>query len=89
MRLLADAFLADQAKVNRRGEGVQRFVGADVRGRLLAADVLLARGESENEAAAAFGVRRLSGFSFVSFERSIWPDSVKPISSTSRPRFFA
>ena len=34
--------------------------------------------------AAAF-----ASFSLVSFERSICPDSVKPISSTSSPRFFA
>src|SRR5580698_5934189 len=61
MRLLANAFFADQAKVNRGGEGVQSFVGTDVGRSLLAADVLLARGESEHEASAAFGVRRLSG----------------------------
>ena len=60
-RQLAQAFFADQAEMNRGGERVERFVGADVGGGLLAADVLLARGEREHEAAAPCGVGGLSG----------------------------
>ena len=47
--------------MNRGGERVERFVGADVGGGLLAADVLLAGGEREHEAAVAGGVGGLSG----------------------------
>ena len=44
----------------REGERAQAGIGADVRGRLLAADVLLARRERQHEAAPAFGVDRLA-----------------------------
>src|SRR5258708_26667025 len=44
-----------------RGEGAQRVVGANVGGRFFTANVLLASGESENEAAAAFEVCSLAG----------------------------
>ena len=60
-RQLAQAFFADQAQMNRRGQRVESFVGADIRGGLLAADVLLARGERKHEAAAAGCVGGLSG----------------------------
>src|SRR5690606_36507891 len=40
---------------------VERLRGADVRGRLLAADVLLARLQREHEAALALHVDRLAG----------------------------
>ena len=60
-RLLAQAFFADQAEMNRGGQRVERFVGADVGGGLLAADVLFARGEREHESAIAGGVGGLSG----------------------------
>ena len=60
-RLLAQAFFADQAEMNGGGESVERFVGADVGGGLLAANVLFARGERQHEAAIACGVRGLSG----------------------------
>ncbi len=59
-RHLAQAFLADQAKMNRGGQRVQSFVRADVRGGLLAADVLLARGERQHEAAAPGGISGLA-----------------------------
>lgn len=42
------------------GEADEAGVGADVRGRLLAADVLLARRERQHEAALAFRVHRLA-----------------------------
>ncbi len=42
------------------GQGVERLVRADVRGRLLAADVLLAGLQREHEAAAAVDVARLA-----------------------------
>src|ERR1700740_3578556 len=45
--------------MNRSGEGTQRLVGADVRRRLLAADVLLASRKREDEAAAPFRVHGL------------------------------
>ena len=41
-------------------ESDQRLVGADVRGRLLAADVLLAGGERQHESALAVAVARLA-----------------------------
>src|SRR5205085_8163835 len=42
--------------VDCRGERDQSFVGADVRGGILASYVLLARGEREDEAASALSV---------------------------------
>ena len=47
--------------MNCGGQREERFVGADIRGGFFAADVLLARGERENESAAAFGVEGLAG----------------------------
>src|SRR2546423_7756101 len=47
---------AHRRHVDGRGERDQTFVGADVRGSLLAPYVLLARGEREDEAAAALSV---------------------------------
>src|SRR5260370_15846375 len=44
-----------------RGEGAKSLVGANVGGRFFTANVLLASGESENEAAAAFEVCSLAG----------------------------
>ena len=46
--------------MNRRRQRVERFVGADVRSGLLAADVLLARGQRQHEAAAPRGVGGLA-----------------------------
>ena len=54
----AQALLAEQGQVNRGGQREERFVGADVRSGFLAADVLLAGGERQHEAAAAFRVGR-------------------------------
>jgi hypothetical protein len=57
-----DEPLATQpAQVDHPAEGVERLGGADVVGRLLAADVLLARLQGEDEAAAAVDVGRLPG----------------------------
>ena len=47
--------------MDHAAEGVQRLGGADVVGRLLAADVLLARLQGEHEAATAVDVGRLAG----------------------------
>ena len=58
---LAQAFLAQQAKMNGGGQRAQRLVGADVRGGLLAADVLFARRQRQAEAAPALGVGGLPG----------------------------
>ena len=46
--------------MNGEGERAEAGVRADVRGRLLAADVLLARREREHEAALALGIDRLA-----------------------------
>ena len=47
--------------MDRESERAQAAVGADVRGRLLAADMLLAGGQGQHEAALAFGVDGLAG----------------------------
>jgi hypothetical protein len=60
MRARRAARLAEQRQVDREGECAEPGIGADVRGRLLAADVLLARREREHEAALAFGIDRLA-----------------------------
>ena len=52
---------AEPGEVDRAGERVQRLRGADVVGRLLAADVLLAGLQREHEAAAAVDVGGLAG----------------------------
>ncbi len=52
--------LAEPGQVDHSSEGVQRLRGADVVGRLLAADVLLAGLEREHEPAPAVGVHRLA-----------------------------
>ena len=52
---------AEQRQMDREGERAEPGIGADVRGRLLAPDVLLARREREHEAALAFGVDGLAG----------------------------
>ena len=52
---------AEPGQVDDAGERVERLRGADVRGRLLAADVLLARLQRQHEAAAAVDVARLAG----------------------------
>ena len=46
---------------DRRHQRDERLVGADVRGRLFAADVLLARGQRQNKAAIPCPVDRLPG----------------------------
>ena len=60
VRHLAQAFFAEQREVHGGGQRAERLVGADVRSGLLAADVLLARGERQDEAAAAFGIDGLA-----------------------------
>src|SRR5712691_4983034 len=51
--------LSQKRHVDVGGERHQSLVGADVRGRLLAPDVLLAGRERQTECAAPFGVARL------------------------------
>ncbi len=58
---LDQAALAEPDQVEDAAERDQRLRGADVVGRLLAADVLLARLEREDETAAAVDVGRLAG----------------------------
>ena len=53
-------FRAVDGHEDGRHQRDQRLVGADVRGGLLAADVLLARGEREHEAALAVAVDGLA-----------------------------
>jgi len=60
LRDAAESPGAQRGEVDGRGEGHQRFVGADVRGRLLAPDVLLARVEREDVAANALAVAGLA-----------------------------
>ena len=57
---LTQALRAEQAQVHEPGEGEQRLVGGDVRGRLLAPDVLLARLQREHVATLAREVHRLA-----------------------------
>src|SRR5258707_13849632 len=47
--------------MDRHGERAKRLIRADVGGRLLTADVLLACGECEYVAAPPFGVHRFAG----------------------------
>ncbi len=58
---LDEARAPEPRQVDDAGERVQRLRGADVRGRLLAADVLLARLQREHEAATAVDVDGLPG----------------------------
>ena len=58
---LAEALAAEPGEVDRRRQRVQRLRGADVVGRLLAADVLLAGLQGEDEAAAAVDVVGFAG----------------------------
>ena len=60
VRLFADPFLAEQAKMNRGGKCVESFVGANVGSGLLAADVLFARSEGEHKPAMAFRITGLA-----------------------------
>src|SRR5579872_7440541 len=57
LRQLFQAFAAINGHINCRHGGDERLVGADVGGGFLAADVLLAGGESEDK--ATFAVRSL------------------------------
>src|SRR6185437_12643242 len=52
--------LAQQRRVDREGERAQPRIRADIAGRLLAADVLLASRQRQYPAAAAFGVGGLA-----------------------------
>ena len=58
---LDDALAPEPRQVDDAAERVERLRGADVRRRLLAADVLLARLERQDEAALAVDVLRLAG----------------------------
>src|SRR5204862_1941261 len=52
----AQARFAEQRQVDRKRKRAEAGVGADIRGRLLAPNVLLARRESEHKAALALGI---------------------------------
>src|ERR1700674_1691076 len=56
----AQAFLPEQTQMNRGHQSVQRFIRANVRGGLLAPNVLFARGQRQDEAAPSSRVRGLS-----------------------------
>ena len=58
---LAEALAPEPGEVNHRAERVQRLRGADVVGRFLAADVLLAGLQCEDEAAATVDVLGFAG----------------------------
>ena len=58
---LAEALASEPGEVDHRPQRVQRLGGADVVGRLLAADVLLAGLQGEDEAAAAVDVLGFAG----------------------------
>ena len=58
---LPQALLAKQGQVDGERERAQHRAGADVRGRLLAADMLLAGRKRQDEAALAFGVDSFAG----------------------------
>src|SRR4051794_18524617 len=58
---LAEAAAAEPGEVDHRAERVQGLRGADVVGRLLAADVLLARLQGEDEAAAPVDILGFAG----------------------------
>ncbi len=47
---------AEQREVHRKGESAQALIGADIRGRLFAADVLFAGGQGQDEPALAIGI---------------------------------
>ena len=57
---LAQARLAEQRQMRGERQRAQARVRADIAGRLLAADMLLARGERQHEAAPAIAVERLA-----------------------------
>src|SRR5204863_6842866 len=57
---LPQAFLTKKSEVGSECEGAQDRARADVRRRLLAADVLLARRQGEDEAALACRIHRLA-----------------------------
>src|SRR5579864_6001085 len=59
MRRFAQAFLAEQGEMNRRCKRAKCLIGANVRGGLLAANVLFARGECEDKTTAPFRISRL------------------------------
>ncbi len=59
-RHLTQPILAEQFHVDRRRQRHQALIGADVAGRLLAADVLLARAERHHVSLVAVGVERLA-----------------------------
>src|SRR5438874_8727714 len=57
----AQSLFAKKGQVHGGGESAKRLIGADIGGGLFAADMLLAGGESQNKAAAAFGIAGLTG----------------------------
>ncbi len=59
-RHVAQPVGTERGQVDRRRQGAERLVGADVAGRLLAADVLLARPQRHHERPSAIEVGRLA-----------------------------
>ena len=57
---LAQALLAQQAHIDRGGQGQETLVGADVRGGLFAADVLFAGGEGQYVSALSARIYRFT-----------------------------
>ncbi len=60
-RELAEALLAEKAQEDECGQGAESLIRADVGGRLLPSDVLLARLEGEDEALPSLGVHGAAG----------------------------
>src|SRR5687767_13738346 len=61
LRQLGEAGLAEQGEMDVERQRAQAGIGADVAGRLLAADMLLARGERQYPAALAVDIDGLAG----------------------------
>jgi len=57
---LAESSAAHQREIDRRGECAQRMIGADVRGRAFAANMLLASVERQAKCAAAVAIALLT-----------------------------
>ena len=60
LRQLAQSSAAHQREIDRRGERAQRMIGADVRGRAFAPNMLLASRERQAECAAAVAIASLA-----------------------------
>ena len=59
-RQARQAVLAQQRQMDGESQGAKARIGADVAGRLFAADMLLAGGQGQHKAAPPFGIHRLA-----------------------------